>query len=234
MKYADKLQKWMSPNQGIQLKTQSILHSGLGYSPDGTISIQIGNRLFTAVFEEKVTVTPRNLDSILNRKERYNVNLIVAEYITPAAMENLRANEIGYLDSKGNLFYADENVFVWIDHLSNTMQKETSRTPKAFSKKGLYLVYNFLKDEDLMNDTYINIESKTGVSRNTVGRVLGSLNEEGYLDSSGGRMFFIEDEKESLRQDWIRYYDKQVLNNISVKDDKGLIINLEIARNDLA
>jgi hypothetical protein len=79
--------------------------------------------------------------------------MVVAEYIYPKLKEELRAEGVAYLETNGNIFGKEGNLFLWVDNLK-TERKEAGVTGRAFGKTGLKLLFQLLLEEGLLNMIY--------------------------------------------------------------------------------
>lgn len=121
----------------------------------------------------------RNITQLKNNK-----TIVIAESILPKTRELLREEEINYLDINGNCFIIGENpkenLFLYLDGQKNKVyHKETYNRP--FTKAGLKVVYQFLLNPDLINQTYREIAERAGIAIGNIKQIIDRLKEEGFL-----------------------------------------------------
>lgn len=94
---------------------------------DAQIDVQIAGKPFTLLIEAKKTVYPRDVRQVLWRFKDFSrstqskpisdeaISFLVAESISPGAMELLRDQGVGYYDSGGSLFLPARGAYLYID-----------------------------------------------------------------------------------------------------------------------
>lgn len=147
---------------------------------DGTITIDTnGNRI---VFNVEIKKELRNyqLINILNRTQTNKPILIVANKIFPNIKENLRKNNIAYLEANGNVYIKSANTLIWIDG-NKTIPVIKDKTNRAFTKTGLKIVFHFLVEEHMINYPQRQIANITKVGLGNINNVLTGLKELNFL-----------------------------------------------------
>lgn len=119
------------------------------------------------------------LDKLRNFDKKQNV-IIVGEKIYPKIKDFLKERNIAYLDTAGNCFIKNDNIFIDINgkKIKNYYENAPNR---AFTKTGLKLVFHILMNENLINDPYRQIAETTKVATGTIKFVINGLLEEGFL-----------------------------------------------------
>ena len=133
--------------------------------------------------ETKREITPGNISKILEEiKNKSNENsiLLVGEYITPKAKELLREKEVNYLDSAGNIYLKLNRLLIHIEGKTAPTVPGKYKS-RAFTKAGGAVVFQFLRDPQLVNEPQRLIAEYAGVSLGTIPKVFEGLQKEKYL-----------------------------------------------------
>lgn len=141
--------------------------------------------------------------------------MLAADYINPRMAERLRAEGIQFIDTAGNAYLNRPPVFVYVT--ANKPPKTIAATQgvqarRAFSTKGLMVVFGFLLDPELVNAPYRTIAERTGVAMGTVGPVLKQLQEAGYVSEgrSGGSRLRQLTRCSKLLERWVDLYPENL------------------------
>ena len=121
----------------------------------------------------------------------------------------MREHKINYLDASGNAFiqeYTGLSVFI---NGQRTVLKPEINKDKAFTKKGLVVVYHLLIDNDLLNTPYRNISKITETSLDTVTKVLQSLRQQGFIVQVNDKKIRLTNKKR-LFEKWADAYEMRL------------------------
>lgn len=149
-----------------------------------------------------------NTGALINQQaqlgERGEV-ILLADYVNPKLAERLRKLELQFMDTAGNAYLNTEGIFVYIKgNRPETIQETpTLKTGRAFQQTGLKVIYQFLKDKQLINAPYREIAEKAGVALGTIVWVMRDLIQQGYLKMVLGK-------KEKAWADYAGLFDKWV------------------------
>ena len=140
--------------------------------------------------------------------------IVIAKYIQAEIKENLRHNNIAYLEVNGNLFANTGNNFVWIEtQKPRAVDKIT--TNRAFTATGLKVIFHFLMEEQLINKTYRDIAETTGVALGNINYVIHGLKEEGFLINLTKDTYKLTRKKELLTK-WIEAYHQYLKPKLKI------------------
>lgn len=171
---------------------------------DGIIHILEPKIHFT--FEVKSNIQSSNLPKILSVLKTLENALLISEYIAKPAREQLRKANISYIDTAGNTYLKQENLFVYIEtHKNNKIFK--TQHHRAFSKTGLKVLYHLLIQPELLNKPYRDIAEVCKVSIDTISKVLKNLLKEKYIIQIHQKQYEFLD-KEKLFQEWVTLFNK--------------------------
>jgi len=155
--------------------------------PDAVVEIGEGKRKTTFVVEIKLRPRTAQVGAIvaqLGHHER--PGLLVAEYINPELAEQLRRNEICFLDMEGNAYLRGEGVLVWITGRKDTQRLQLEReTRRAFQPTGLRVIFALLCRPQLVEKEYRTLAQIADVALGTVHWVMRDLIQEGYVHRQG-------------------------------------------------
>jgi hypothetical protein len=171
---------------------------------DGEINLQINGIGLNLLVEVKKELREYQLDQIERRHKEYNNLVIIAEHIFPKLKAHLRKIGIAYIETNGNLFIQNKQLFCFID----TQKKQFNRkkeTNRAFTKTGLKVLFHFLQRKELVNKTQREIAQTTGVALGNIPQIINGLKKMGYLVPLNRKKNIWENRKELLEM-WVNQY----------------------------
>ncbi len=137
--------------------------------------------------EVKKWTAQANVGALINQIKHLaepGQGLLVADYINPKLGERLKMADVQFLDTAGNAYINQKPVYIYIKG-NKTQQvnfiKERVKTGRAFQPTGMKVVFEFLKDEQLVNAPYREIADRAAVALGTVGWVVDDLITHGFL-----------------------------------------------------
>jgi hypothetical protein len=135
--------------------------------------------------------------------------ILIADAISDNVKTVLREHKINYLDASGNAFIQDyTGLSVFINGQKTVLKSEINKD-KAFTNRGLVVVFHFLIDENLINSTYRNICEKTETSLATVTNVIQSLRQQGFIIQVNDKTKRLTDKKR-LFEKWADAYETRL------------------------
>jgi hypothetical protein len=196
----------------------------------------------TAINVEWENTTAKNCDGYLNitlkkheiklsayiRKEirNHQLNLItvfdltndpiilIAERIYPGIKKELRERKIAYLEANGNFYFENQENLIWIE-TKKPIPATKEKGNRAFTKTGLKVLFHFLVDDNLINQTYRQIANYTGVGLGNVNNIFTGLKETGFLLKLNQTQFVINNKKELL-QKWATAYKETLQPTLEI------------------
>lgn len=129
--------------------------------------------------------------------------VLVAEYVSQPQAEKLRSLGIAFFDAAGNAYFNEPGLYVFVSGRKAKTGKPI--TPRLFRPPGMKLLFAFLTEPKLENESYRRISLETNVPTPTVGVFMGDLEKAGYLARGRGneRRIFRRDE---LLRRWVENY----------------------------
>lgn len=193
---------------------------------DGKITFKTNSRKYNAYIEVKKELRNHQLPAILKQKENYHPLMVISEYIFPKIKEELRKQNIAYLETNGNIYFKVEDIFLWLEG-QKPIPQETEKAGRAFTKTGLKLVFHFLLNEDLVNLTYREIAERTGIGFGNINVIVTDLKNQGFLVQENKNRYRLVNKKELLNKWMTAYQDKLkpalVLGTFRFLDEKDYI-----------
>ena len=113
---------------------------------------------------------PNTIVTLFNDRATDEISIVVADYISPQAKEELRKRNINYIDSAENLYLEMDSIHIHFERL--TISPSTSSYKyRAFTKTGAMVVYQFLINPEMVNAPQRQIAKKANVSLGTIPKV---------------------------------------------------------------
>jgi hypothetical protein len=173
---------------------------------DGQISIIVNNQKNVLFVEIKKDVKNHQLFNILNYKNKFINFLLVAEKLYPKVKKELRENRVNYLEGNGNVYINTDNLFLYIDTNEATKtQKEKGN--RAFTKTGLKVIFHFLLNPKLINQTQREIAEMTNVALGNIPLIINGLLETNLIVRLNKNEYVINNYEELLNK-WITEFEQ--------------------------
>ena len=181
---------------------------------DGQTEFVLGKEpvhFFTAIKNE---LRNHQLPQIINQAAAHSPFLVVANRIFPNIKEQLRQNEIAYLEASGNIYLNYKNNLIWIEN-NKPYEVEKKKENRAFTKTGLKVIFYFLQDENTVNLPYREIVSQTGVALGNINYVLNGLKEMGYLVKLSKNEYKLANRRDLLDK-WMEAYAEKLKPTLKI------------------
>jgi len=187
-----------------------------GNGTDGTLSISFNNNLHLDLHAEiKLEIRSSQINQLANLAQLYVPFIVVAARIFPKVKEQLRHNNINYLDAAGNIYIAQPNTYINISGKKNIPPQSFVKGNRAFTKTGLRVIYQFLMDPELVNASYRDIAHQTGTAVGNLNNIFTALKNDHYL------LQLTKDEwklvnMRKLLDKWIDAYEQRLKPSLSL------------------
>ncbi|GJM35112.1 MAG: hypothetical protein DHS20C18_41130 [Saprospiraceae bacterium] len=161
--------------------------------------------------EVKREVHTSNLHNVLDQLSRSIAGfpMLIAKSISKSAKEILKSENISYIDMAGNCFIKnDEGIYIQIEG-KKLEGNEGKKKHVAFNKNGIKLIYAFLLDEDLVNQTYDVMAKTSNISKSTIGNILKDLREKQFLIQLNREVKKLNNKQELLER-WLQAYNEKL------------------------
>lgn len=193
----------LEKNTGIKARYKEITR-GKNKGADGEIIFNYHGKRVKRFVEVKKELRYNHIPQILNMAEQFNPLVLIAGIIFPKLKEELRKEQIDYLDADGNIFLQEEDLLIHVEGNKN-MNMEKEKVNRAFMKTGLKTVFHFMINHELVNHPYREIAEETGVALGNVKYVMDGLRQKRYLVKLDNKRFKLTN-KEDLLDKWIDGY----------------------------
>jgi hypothetical protein len=150
---------------------------------------------------------------LLRRQQHLKNQIIVLPQVTADMADILRKDNVQFIDTAGNGFINQPPIYLFVKGNKAKNIESLPTTRRAFKQTGLRVLYAFLCQPGLENETYRTIAEKTKVALGMVNWVVKDLEELGFLIRTGkaGRARQLRlIEKERLLERWITAYAEQL------------------------
>jgi hypothetical protein len=170
-------------------------------------SLTINNIVFQIKLKRDFRLN--QIPDLIDAKRQGLPFILIADAISDNVKTVLREHKINYLDASGNAFIQDYTGLSIFINGQKAVSKPEMNKDKAFTKKGLVVVYNLLIDDSLLNATYRIISEKTETSLDTVTKVLQSLRQQGFIVQVNDKTMRLTDKKR-LFEKWADAYEMRL------------------------
>ncbi len=172
---------------------------------DGVLEIPaLGNGVHYVV-ELKQEIRPHQVQQLEYNSKEYGNFMVVANQIFPKVKDELRAKGIAYMETNGNTFIKQENIFLFIDTQKTSIQTK-EKGNRAFTKTGLKVLLHLLNNKADINLPQRELAKLTKVGLGSIPQVIEGLKETGYLLQLKNKTYVWENRKELLDR-WVIEYD---------------------------
>ncbi|MHB0756247.1 type IV toxin-antitoxin system AbiEi family antitoxin [Polaribacter sp. M15] len=179
--------------------------------------LRIKNEQF--IVEAKKTVRTSNQGLILSKLEEAKLYskrpiILIAEYISKKATEELKEREINYIDTAGNAFIKYNELIILIEGQKKAKKEKTNQS-RAFQEAGLKIIFQLLYTQEHLQYSYRRIAEKADVSIGSVSNVMAELEELNYLLKTDDKR--VLKNKNELLERWMVGYNSVLKPRISRK-----------------
>ena len=144
------------------------------------------------------------VDQIIEKaKDRKNV-IVIVHKLFPALKEKLREHNINYLEANGNIFINTGTLFLLLD-TDKQIKTETKTGNRAFTPTGLRVLFELLRDKELINQPQRGIAERAGVALGNIPKVLQGLKEADQIYKLNKKEYAFKDRKDLLHV-WAKEY----------------------------
>jgi hypothetical protein len=178
------------------------------HETDGEVELTYNKEPRVIPVEIKTEIRANQLEKLIRQKTQFGQLLVVAEYIYPKLKQTLREDGFAYLETNGNVYMKEKDLYLWIDN-EPTEPKERTVTGRAFGKTGLKLLFHLLNDETLLNQPYRQIAEQTGVVFGNINFILTDLKEQDFLLPITKNTWTFT-RRQELLQKWVRAYNEKL------------------------
>ncbi len=181
---------------------------------DGILSLTFANDFSTYNVEIKGELRNQALPRIYQFNEEFKPFMLVANRIPPAIKKQLQTHNVAYLEGNGNFYLKENNKMFWIDAHEPLKIEDDSRN-RAFTKTGLKVLFEFLQDSTLINQSYRQIAEQTGTSIGNITNIIQGLKQEDFILSINKNTLKLTN-VESLIKKWADGFVRNLKSNLRI------------------
>jgi hypothetical protein len=127
--------------------------------------------------------------------------------MTAHVAERCRALGLFFLDTAGNAYLKDKELFVYVTGSKETQEAERAKTTPKRNTAGLKLLFAILCKPALLNGTYREAATAAGVALGTVGPVMKDLEQQKEVATFGTNPPLRRlTDADRLLQEWTAFY----------------------------
>ena len=157
------------------------------------------------VVEAKSAMRTSNQGLVLSQLEeiRNQSNkpiILIAQYISKEAANQLKEREFNYIDVAGNAFVKKDDLVIYIEGQKRRTVTLTNQS-RAFQEAGVKIIFHLLSKPENLQDSYRTIAQKVGVSLGSVSNVMAELEELNYLIKTNEKR--VLKNREELLERWL-------------------------------
>lgn len=191
------------------------IEDGGNQKMDGKLILEIEPKTYDYAVDIKKELRNHQIDKVLELNQLHdNTLMVVALHLFPKIKEELRLNNIAYMEANGNIYLKNKDQFIWIE-LNEPIKLKRKIGNRAFTKTGLKVVFEFLRDEKLVNETYRVIAQTANTAIGNIGNIVNGLLQEKFLLQVAKNEYKLMDKKKLLTK-WITAYDTYLKPTIKV------------------
>lgn len=172
---------------------------------DGQAIFHIDHQQLKYYVEIKNELRNHQLQQIIGFANQHKPFMVAATRLYPKIKEELRQNDIAYIEANGNIYLKNGKTLLWID-ANKPIETQTENVNRAFTKTGLKVVFQFLLDEAFVNRPYRTIAELTETGIGNITNIIKGLKQDGFLLTIAKNKYQF-DNKPGLLKKWLAAYD---------------------------
>jgi hypothetical protein len=179
------------------------------HQPDAVIEIDAPGRKHRFAVQAKTGVRAEVLTQTkaLWPREQQPRLLFIAPYITDHLAEKCREIELPFLDTAGNAYLQDDDLFVFVTGQKRTTGLVPPHTNRTNTTAGLRVIFAILCRPPLLNTPYRELATTAKVALGTIGPVIKDLEARKLIATFGTTLpkRRLLDAK-ALLEEWVTFY----------------------------
>ncbi len=206
--------KALAPVKEIKIKKSEI--NTKDHRIDGLLEVHIDKGKLLFVYEIRRIIKRPIPEQLYIYHKNSNENFILfAEYVNSSIAEDLKKNNVNFIDSQGNAFLNIPNQ-IYVDVQGNTLKISKEKQATAiFQPKGLQLLPMLLTHEDASNYSLRDLAQMSGISLGRTGTIINELKGAGFIIKSSRNKFEIHNKKK-LFEKWVENYGERLRPNLLI------------------
>lgn len=173
---------------------------------DGYLTLVINGQRLNFDVAIKKEMNNHQLFNLIQQSRSMNNFLLIAEKLYPKVQRELKENNINYIEANGNIYLNQEAIYLYIN-TNRTLQRPKDTGNRAFTKTGLKVVFHFLLEPQLLNQTQRKIAETTHVALGNIPQVISGLLDTNLILKLNKKEYVIN-EYQTLLHKWITEYEQ--------------------------
>ncbi|WP_429299232.1 type IV toxin-antitoxin system AbiEi family antitoxin [Paraburkholderia sp. GAS199] len=146
--------------------------------------------------------------------------MLVASYIDADLASHLIGQNVPFLDTAGNAFLSEPEGMVMISGRPKPQHTPKPETGRAFSRKGLQVMFAIATQPGLVSQPYRAIAQRSGVALSTVNQVIDDLRLRGLLAlKADGERVFVDWQR--FVAEWSNHYQTRLRPKLGARRFAG-------------
>ncbi|GAB4410397.1 MAG: hypothetical protein OHK0039_14760 [Bacteroidia bacterium] len=173
---------------GLQVAFSSMTHAGddaMGF--DGYLTIGTTSGVIDLPVEIKRNLRRARIRFLRDRLAHEASWILLADYLSQPLQQELRANQINYVDAAGNAFVNHQRLFILVEGRKNHLDKSPEG---VFRPAEIGALLCLLFQPELLKEPYRRLEQQLATSKATLSGLFRKLREKGYLVGEPGSLRF--------------------------------------------
>jgi hypothetical protein len=203
---------------------------------DGLLEFTLNGKAYKVNAQVKNNIRAIHLPKLYELAENHAPLIVIADQIFPKIKEELRNHNIAYLETNGNIWLKHDKGLYWID-TNKVLPEEKEKINRAFTKTGLKVVFDILRDETLINLPYREIAKRAEIALGNINYIINGLKEKGFILKLNKNTYKLTNKQELLNT-WITKYEEKLKPELEIgtfrflkKDDFLHWKNLQLKNN---
>jgi hypothetical protein len=193
---------------GIKANWQPVKNKAPDTGIDGYVKISFGKEKLILPVQVKTNIRFHHLPQVVQLHKQYKSTLVLADDILPKIKNDFKDVGINYIDSAGNAFIKNKDIFILIEGQKKDEPAKDFKT-KPFSKAGLKIIFQLFINEHLLNATIRHIAEVADTSLDSVHKTINGLKQLNYLIAVKKDTLTWNNKKELLEK-WITEYENRL------------------------
>jgi hypothetical protein len=170
---------------------------------DGKLSLWVPDDLPVFNIDIKRELRPHQIPQLREMARKHDPFMVMTGKASPAIKEELRNQNINYVDTGGNIFIRHGKTMIWIDGKKTPTNKTGNN--KAFTKAGLKLIFYLLLNKEAIHQPYRQLAAAADVATGNIKNIFDGLAEAGFIVPVAKKSYKLENKRELLER-WVTAY----------------------------
>lgn len=155
---------------------------------DAWVQVTKGQTQAQYLAEVRLAIRRDNLGATLHQLKQLGPGtLLITDYAMPEVADELRMNQVEFIDAAGNAYMDQPTLYVWVAGRKPAVKPGKQTVGRAFRPNGLQVLFILLCDPALVNIPIRKLAEMAGVAHGTVGTVIQDLKAQGFVMQPKGR-----------------------------------------------